>query len=182
MKMTTASLALTAFLLGMASAASSADKTLIYKSIDADGTTVFTDQPAPEATIITPPPLNIADQPPATSSTSKAPTPSESSAPTIDSVTIISPAHEQTFIDPQSALSVEFSVSPADTLPVGLTAQVLLDGTVRTSGSNHRLPIDIPERGTHTVQIQIVDSRGDVLAESELIDIHVRYHATGGAN
>lgn len=183
MKSTTATRSLAVTLLGLAIAASAADKTLIYKTIDADGTTVFTDQPAPEAILVTPPPLNVVDQAPATTATRNQS--SSSSAPpvaSVDSVSIVSPAHEQTFIDPEETLWVEFVLSPAETLPVGLSAQVLLDDKVLSTGSGNRLPIDIPERGTHRIQIQLIDPTGTIRAESEVIDIHVRHHVAGSSN
>ena len=182
MKPTTATRSLAVTLLGLAIAASAADTTLIYKTIDADGTTVFTDQPAPEAVLVTPPPLNVVDQAPSTAAT-----PNQTSllsappAVRVDNVSIVSPAHEQTFIDPQATLWVEFELSPAETLPVGLSAQVLLDDKVLSTGSANRLPIDIPERGTHRVLIRLIDPTGTVQLESEAIDIHVRHHVAGSS-
>lgn len=185
MKTTTVTHSLAIIILGLSSAASAADKTLIYKSIDADGTTVFTDQPAPESTIVTPAPLNVVDQSPATTSSLPSPQPSSSTtalATTVDSVSIVSPTDQQTFIDPQSDLWVEFSLSPSDTLPDDLRAQVLLDGEVGSTGSSNRLPILIPERGTHSIQIQLIDPQGSVQSESDVINIHVRHHVAGGGN
>lgn len=180
MKLTKTTRSLAVILLGLANAAFAADTTLIYKTIDADGTTVFTDQPAPEATIVTPTPLNVVDQaPPVT------PTPQQTPATlqtTVDSVNIVTPVNEQTYIDPQTPLWIEFELSPAESLPVGLSAQVIMDDKVLSTGNGNRLPIDIPERGTHTVQIQVIDSEGVLQTESDTIQIHVRHHATGSTN
>lgn len=182
MKTTIARLAQASIMTLLVGTASAADTTLIYKSIDADGTTVFTDQPAPQAVVVTPPPLNVMDRQPASVSPRTAARPIGNIDDTLDSVTIVTPAHEETFIDPQSDLWVEFDLSPSDTLPVGLAAQVLLDGSAVSTGNSNRLSIGTPERGTHTVQIQITSPTGAVVTESDIIEIHVRHHVAGSAN
>jgi len=183
MKNTIAFIALILSLPSASRMASASDSTPIYKSVDADGTTIFTDQPVPEATLVTPPPLNIVDSGPATpDSAGQAVASPDSAVPTVNSVTILSPAHDQTFLDPQEPLWVEFDLSPAEVLPVGLSAQAWVGDTLLSTGDARRLPIDIPERGTHSVQIRLVDSAGQVQAESPAIDIHVRHHSTAQTN
>ncbi|MGQ7847478.1 hypothetical protein ACUNV4_23510 [Granulosicoccus sp. 3-233] len=183
MKNTTTAPFLTLILLGLINTPLTADTTPIYKAVDADGTTVFTDQPIPEAVIVTPPPLNVVDQTPTTTrSHAQTSGTTTSDVMTVSSVSIVSPAPDQTFIDPQAPLWVEFALSPADTLPVGQSAQVLMDGRLLSTGSDNRLPIDIPERGTHDVQIRLIDATGSVQAESAVVQFHVRHHTAGKAH
>jgi len=199
---------------------------LIYKSIDSDGNAVFSDQPAPEATIVKSSPLNIMDSGeslsadgPETAQTVPASTPEtdtvssakadsdiapassvspvngntenlenpeiqatdtlpSESDPELLSVTvvaIVSPAHEETLIDPEGSINVNIQTSPAPSLPLGFMAQIRLDGKLVASGWNSTLPIDIPERGTHRLQVIIVDSEGTQQAVSTEAQIHIKH-------
>ncbi len=170
--------------LAMTSGWASAQETPIYKSIAEDGTTVFTDQPAPDATVIKPAPLNVMDSPAAQPAVPATPPPAlkEPPTPTIDSVVINHPLDQQTFVDPEEQILVEFSTSPASSLPTGMTANVRLDDGLVVTGSSYQMPIDIPERGTHGLQIQLVDQTGSIIAESDVIQIHVKQHVAGSAN
>lgn len=169
--------------------ATAQEETRIYKSIAEDGSTVFTDQPAPDATVVKPAPLNVMDSPATQSTagavpTSPAPIPVVKEIPValIDSVVINQPLDDQTFVDPQEPILVEFSTAPASSLPVGLTANVWLDDSSVVTGTSYQMPIDVPERGTHRLQVQLVDEAGTVIVESDVIRIHVKQHVAGSAN
>ncbi len=173
--------------LALTSGLAGAQETPIYKSIAEDGSTVFTDQPAPEATVIKPASLNVMDSPVAQPAVVAVPaTPpsalKEPPTPTIDSVVIEHPLDEQTFVDPEEQILVEFSTSPASSLPTGMSANVRLDDVLVVTGSSYQMPVDIPERGTHRMQIQLVDQAGSIIAESDVIQIHVKQHVAGSAN
>ena len=175
-----------------------AEKTLIYKSVAGDGSVEFTDQAAPNAIIITPSPLNIVDAPssqakqtipdPADAAPKQAPADSGSverpddQSMLITSVSINSPAHKETLIDHQGPVWVEIQTAPATSIPAGLTAELMLDGKRVVTGSSERLPIELPERGTHQLQVKIVDREGQVVAESARHDIHVKQRVTKSAN
>jgi hypothetical protein len=269
-----------------------AGDTLIYKSIAADGTTVFTDQPAPSAKLIKPPPLNVMDSPgdstPAGTNDSTAPagtsnntTPAgthdtatggssgalatgEASATsaattvtdttgskmagispvimpelddagepertvtgnsdasagtaankdadaeagadaehtrvaptsvtttsattasakpdTVNSVSILAPQDRQTLTDPAAPLWVEIATAPAPSLPRNMTALVRLDDVLVVTGNSARLPMDVPERGAHWLQVKIVDQSGVVVAESAMIEIYVKQRVVQSKN
>ena len=165
------------------------EETRIYKSIAEDGSTVFTDQPAPDATEVKPAPLNVMDSPatqPTVVAVPRTPLPipaiEEIPVALIDSVVIEHPLDDQTFVDPQEQILVEFSTAPASSLPVGLTANVWLDDTLVGAGSSYQMSVDVPERGTHQLQVQLVDEAGSVIVESDVIEIHVKQHVAGSAN
>lgn len=175
-----------------------AEKPLIYKSVASDGSVEFTDQAAPNSVIVTPSPLNIVNSPisqttppaPDPDATTSVQTSEDSSSgeqqdldlTTITSVSINSPAHQETLIDHQGPIWVSIQTTPATSIPAGLTAEVMLDGKRIVTGSSDRLPFDVPERGTHRLQVQIVDREGRVLAQSTMHDIHVRQRTTRSAN
>ncbi len=184
----------------LASTACLAEEPLIYKSIAADGTVVYTDKPAPEATVVTPSPLNIMDaqdndtvaveagstEPDGTdiSATAASTTTPDSDAAIafIDGVTIVSPQHQQTLIDHEGPIWVGIQTSPAPTLPQGLSAEIRLDGALVVSGWSTTLPMDVPERGAHVLQATIVDANGAVLAESDEIDLYIKQRVTVSNN
>jgi len=199
---------------------------LIYKSIDSDGNAVFSDQPAPEATIVKSSPLNIMDsgeslsadgpepaqtvpastpdtdtvssaeadsdiapvssvstvngnpenlENPEIQATDTLPSESDPELLSVTEVAIVSPAHEETLIDPEGSINVNIQTSPAPSLPLGFMAQIRLDGKLVASGWNSTLPIDIPERGTHRLQVIIVDSEGTQQAVSSEAEIHIKH-------
>jgi len=199
---------------------------LIYKSIDSDGNAVFSDQPAPEATIVKSSPLNIMDsgeslsadgpetaqtvpastpetdtvssaeadsdiapassvspvngnpenlENPEIQATDTLPTESDPELLSVTEVAIVSPAHEETLIDPEGSINVNIQTSPAPSLPLGFMAQIRLDGKLVASGWNSTLPIDIPERGTRRLQVIIVDSEGTQQAVSTEAEIHIKH-------
>ena len=189
---------LTTFAIALTAMPNYAQKTLIYKSVASDGSVEFTDQAAPNAVIVTPSPLNVVVSPtsqadqtipdPATTAPEQAsedPSSGEQqdiNLTTITSVSINSPAHQETLIDHQEPIWVSIQTAPATRIPPGLTAEVMLDGERIVTGSSDRLPIDTPERGTHQLQVKIVDREGRVVAESAKHDIHIRQRGTKNAN
>ncbi|MFK7852500.1 MAG: hypothetical protein AB8B79_00245 [Granulosicoccus sp.] len=170
-----------------------AEENLIYKTVADDGSVQFTDQAAPDAVVVTPSPLNIVDAPanqttPSVAAAKPVQAPNGSSAPaaddsnTITSVSIDSPTHQETLIDHQGPIWVKISTAPSDSIPAGLTAEVMLNGERVTSGSSDKLPISVPERGTHQLQIKIVERDGSTVATSAKHSIHVKQRVTNSAD
>ena len=173
--------------LAMFTGSAGAEEKPIYRSIAKDGSTVFTDQPDPAATLIKPAPLNVMDspvKPPAVATVpgTPAPAPAELPVSVIDNIVIEHPLDEQTFIDPGEQILVEFSTSPASSLPTGTSANVRLDDALVVTGSSYQMPVNVPERGTHRLQVQLVDEAGLIIVESDVIQIHVKQHVAGSAN
>ncbi|ASJ71072.1 hypothetical protein [Granulosicoccus antarcticus] len=169
-------------LLAVFTGLSFAEESPIYKSIAEDGSTIFTDQPAADATIIKPPPLNVMDAVATKPTTAGAPTSGVQPSAIIENVVIDQPTHQQTFNDPKDPIWVQFNTSPAKSLPTGITANIRVDGILVVTGNRHRMPIDAPIRGAHQIQVQLVDESGSIIAESELVEIFVKQHVAGGVN
>lgn len=172
--------------LAMATGLTVAKETPIYKSIAADGSTVFTDQPAPDATVVKPAPLNVMDAlatPPANTTIVTPRNAEEPTTASIDTVTINQPLDDETFTDQEAPIRVEFTTLPATaSLPTGMTANLRLDDKLVVTGSSYRMSVDIPERGTHHLQLQLVDQTGAIVVESAIIQIHVKQHVAGNVN
>lgn len=166
-----------------------ADTTSIYRSTAPDGTVRFSDQPAPEATLVTPRPLTVIprevaephampDPPPlgvarSVASGSTAPPDSDAATP-IERVAILSPPPEATLIDPNGPLLVEIGTSPGTLSGSDLRAEVLMDGETVASGRASALAVPSPERGAHEIEVRLVAADGRVHLRSEKQTLHVR--------
>jgi hypothetical protein len=122
------------------------------------------------------------DTSPATDSVNAADPELPGDSTTVDTVTIRSPLDRQTLIDPEGPVWVEFSTSPAAELPKGMTAQVRLNDALVVTGGSTRLPLDVPERGAHRLQVILVDVSGKAVAESAPIEIYVKLPTVAGSN
>ncbi|MEE9320781.1 MAG: DUF4124 domain-containing protein [Granulosicoccus sp.] len=191
----------------IATANTLADDT-IYKSLDAEGNTVFTDQPVENAVIITPPPLNIADSP-TTGNTGKAfrgsldladePLNGRSSGttgsavasnaasnismgglsavaadPVITEISIAAPLSQETMTDAPSPFWVELHSKPVSIKDSGLVAEVWLDGALAVRGKRSMLPVEMPDRGTHQLQVRLVDKKGSTVIESDPQPLYIK--------
>jgi len=185
-----------------------ADK--IYKSTDAEGNAVFTDQPAEDAVIITPSPLNIVESP-ATDDASKAasarldladealsgkgsvagtvtPTAAKGTTansgmgepmaaaakPVISEISIAAPLSEETMTDAPSPFWVELHSEPVSIKDSGLIAEVWLDDTLAVRGKKPILPVEMPDRGTHQLQVRLVDQKGRTVIESDPQPLYIK--------
>lgn len=145
----------------------------IYKTVNADGKTVYTDTPDASAKASVEMPsnqLSVVSTPGSKISSSEMMTGPESADSGADtkpkaikySAKITSPANGSTVFKAQQTLQIQASVNPAPAL--GARAQIMLDGKVVGSGSASVDLMPLP-RGQHTVSVQVVSSSGQVLSE-----------------
>jgi hypothetical protein len=95
------------------------------------------------------------------------------------SVAISSPRHEETLHDNTGTVAVAVSLQ-GETLAAGRQLRVLLDGNpmpnpIPHGGSRHTLEFTLNdvERGTHTLQVQLLDARDALIAESPVVTFHM---------
>lgn len=89
------------------------------------------------------------------------------------SVVISQPGHEETLHDNTGAVGVLVSLQK-ETMTAGRQLRVLLDGNPH--GANRRtleFMLDNVERGTHTLQVQLLDAREALIAESPVVTFHM---------
>jgi hypothetical protein len=87
------------------------------------------------------------------------------------SVAIVQPANEETVHDNEGNVSVQVAVSPR--LAPGDRIVLLLDGRPVSQQPGTTLALSGVERGTHTLQAQVVDTNGATLAASQLVTFHM---------
>ena len=147
----------------------------IYRSVDANGNVVFTDQPPEngEAEEVELRELNTV--------------PGEKMRTVLDSaeddlegaddegytrLVIISPGHEATVRNPQSAVQVAVEIEPA--LKAGDT-MVLYDNGVEQPG----MELEWPDRGVHTLIVKVLDEDGEVKISSPAIEFYIHRSSVG---
>ncbi|MCE0559059.1 MULTISPECIES: DUF4124 domain-containing protein [unclassified Motilimonas] len=146
----------------------------VYRWVDKDGVTHYSDKKVNGAEKVR---INISPShkipAPPTSITSAKPLPVAAKSNTKYQASITSPEHDSTIIDNTGNISVVTNVTPA--FEDGQTLQLLIDGT--PVGEKHQsttlLATNI-DRGSHSLQVQLIDKNGKIIASSEIITVHLR--------
>ena len=164
--------------LGLWSAASPAAE--VYRWVDPDGNTQYSDQPRPGAQVIRIPtaPAAPAPAPPPAVAPAGDPAPSDPAAPKFagyDKIAVVNPPNDGTVWDNSGNVSIEIAVAPALQGTLGHKLLVLLNGQPlgepipATSFTVTNL-----DRNTYTLQARIVDADGKVLGESPPSVFHMK--------
>ena len=170
----------------------------IFKSVNSEGNVVFTDQPGnnPNAVVIKTQPINVADPGPSSqtanneeseddtsdSATESAKTDADAQEIAIDSVSIVSPQPDATLIDIPEPLFVGFQTEPVSIEESGLTAEVYVDGKLAVSGTKSLLAVNVPERGTHSLLVKLVDKNGRTQVASKAQNVHIKKRVVAKGN
>jgi hypothetical protein len=148
----------------------------VYKWVDENGVTHFSDQPHENAQKVELKAPQTYSAPKDTQSAARRNTPPSNNskpAPAYQSCSISEPANDQMFMN-TSTVTAGVSVQPA--VRSGDTAVVTLDGQrvpgVPASGGQFTIsPVD---RGTHTIQVSIQDPDGKTVCSSPSVTFHVQ--------
>jgi hypothetical protein len=145
----------------------------VYKRTDAQGNVEYTDVPrsTQEKPIPLPPPSTYT--PPPVSGTAAGP---QGGAQVVQSsvyrsVTISQPADDEAVRDNAGNLSIQVSSDPA--LQANHRFVVLIDGAKQAEGRGGSLQVENVDRGTHSLQVNVVDGGGRVLASSPVVKFHM---------
>lgn len=152
----------------------------VYRWVDPDGNTQYSDQPRPDAQVIRIPEAPAAPAPPTPPPAAPAgnPPPSGSAAPKFagyDKIAVVNPPNDGTVWDNSGNVSIEITVTPPLQGTLGHKLVVLLNGQplgepiAATSFTVTNL-----DRNTYTLQARIVDAEGKVLGESPPSVFHMK--------
>jgi hypothetical protein len=157
-------------LLLLAGAATGSDDR-IYRSVDAEGRVVFSDQPpSDDAKPLELPPLMIVE--PTVVVPPPRPQRTERPQPPYRTLAIVSPAHDEAVRSNVGDVAIRVRVEPA--LQPGHRLQLLLDGeVVDGSGTGGVFQLSNVHRGTHVAQARVVDGDGHVVKTSDAISFHM---------
>ena len=154
-----------------------------YTWVDEDGVVHYSDRPQPGATEIQLPTTRPSSQPtrrPAPASSAAAarqPAPAEEEKPfSYESLTVASPAAEETLWNIESVLNVTLDLRPG--LQQGHRVRVFFDGEPQLVSG---LSFQIQEvyRGVHNLQAEILDESGKLMIRSIPNRFYVQQNAIG---
>jgi hypothetical protein len=143
----------------------------VYKWVDENGVTHFSDQPHENAQKVQVAEPQTYSAPPRAAAPASSPRTAPPPAPTYQSCDLVAPTNDQTF---PNASSVTASVQLDPPPRAGDQVFLLLDGArlsgLPTMGSSFTLPV---ERGSHSLQAVVQDSEGHVVCQSSSVMFHV---------
>jgi len=154
----------------------------IYRWVDSEGTIHFSDQkpnvPGVEEVRVSPPNVMSTDKPAAgqqggagaTSASKKAPA---SVPPRYQSLQITSPGNDEAVRANDGTVVVSCALQPPLGTAAGHSIVVVLDGRKIGGLAACGTTLTQLSRGTHTLQVQVVDSMGKVLISSPVHSFHV---------
>lgn len=180
-----ASLLLAAMLLDAAPAAAA---TTVYRSVDSEGRVVFSDTPpgpgeSAEA-------IEIRDP---TSFEAPSTTPSSDASPawewdmmaeegaeeranfTYTAASVLSPANDESVRENSGTVTIVAGIEPE--LRPGHQVEVLMDGQVVAATGGSQVTLTEVDRGTHTLQVRVVDPSGAILIEGAPSTFHLLRYA-----
>jgi len=137
----------------------------VYKSVDAQGNTVYTDEPTGNGKPLDLPPLSTIPPPKYRSSqpTAKPDDPGNGYA----NISIVSPTEEATIRDNTGDVPVSASLEPALNVAAGHQFQFYLDGQTQGEPTDSsQIIIANVDRGAHNVAVAVVDGGGNEVTRS----------------
>jgi hypothetical protein len=160
------------FLVGLLAFPAFASQT-VWKWVDNNGVTHYTDRPVPGATKME---ISVGNSaaPPASQLRPSTTTPPVNTGPSYRTFEISKPVNDQNFINTAGHVTVNVRLDPA--LQPGHQLTLILDGRAVEGFPRNTSQFDLKDvpRGTHTVNAQIVDERGTRLQETAPVIFHVR--------
>ncbi len=140
----------------------------VYKWVNEDGVVEYSDQPKVGAekikvktpqTVTLPKGKDVFGTPAATSDT-------KSTANTYQSIVITQPANDSAFNSGSGSVSISSEPTPA--LMNDHTIQLVVDGKAYSSNKSGSFNLTNVDRGTHQVQVNIINANGDVIKSSDI--------------
>lgn len=138
---------------------------------DAQGNTVFTDRPTSEqASPVEISPASVYEAP-LTPPPPRKSSPEKSASTRYQSVEIIRPADDEPVRANDGRLTVDISVNPK--LQPKHMLELHMDGSKVAETQSSRFELQNIDRGTHSLQVHIVDARGRTLISSKPSSFHL---------
>lgn len=150
----------------------------LYKWLDENGEVVYSDEPPYEgAEQLDPPPLTTTPAvkaPPAKAKPTQEPQPPKSAAVEYKEIRLSKPADDEAVRNNAGNVTFEFVVTPALQTELGHSISLMIDGsTVKSGLQTTSVSIEHMDRGTHQVQLKIVDGKGKTLKASPVSKFHL---------
>jgi hypothetical protein len=145
----------------------------VYKYVDENGNTVFTDEPRKGAEVLDVQPIPTIPAIPVPERTSK---PVPQNAFRYNKILIVSPEDQHNYINEVEPIVVQVALSPA--LRSDDRVQLMLNGAPKGSpSSSPQFTLDSLERGEYNVSVKILDKDGNALGSSPAIQFFIKRHS-----
>lgn len=160
----------------------------IYRTVDEDGNVVFTDIPpreddqnAEQIIIETPNSFAVDEAIPNADAWIVESEEDEEAEPPFSylALEIVSPSDDEPVRENAGNITIVTNINPR--LQRGHVARLLMDGAVIQEGAQASFSLANVDRGTHTIAVEIIDERGQVLIRSDQSTFHMLRIAGGGA-
>jgi hypothetical protein len=164
----------TVSVIGLLMACGAADAA-VYKSVDAQGNVVYTDDPEGNGEPVKLPPLSTVPPPKYLRSPTTATLPgTDSQAAFYAQLAITAPAPDETLRDNTGDVTVKVALQPALDKSAGHRLQYFLDGQPQgePSVADKALIANVP-RGTHTVDVAVFDAGGNELQRAPSVRFYL---------
>lgn len=151
----------------------------LYKCKDADGNTIYTDEQCADGKQLKLPPIQTYTPrklPSATtSSTSSKSNKKQKKAEDYESLEINKPADDSVIRDNTGVVDISYTLTPALKLAKAHKFAIVIDGKqLKTKGTTSRIKLSDMDRGTHIIQINVVDDKDKVLISSKPTSFHMK--------
>ncbi len=161
----------------------------IYRTTDADGNVVFTDDPPnDDAEPVELDPLTTVEpvegDPDAAVTGSSGASDDKPDTPSngISGISIAYPENEKGIRHNGGNVPFEVALQPdGATLPRGHQVEIILDGEVRGRAASTQVTVSTVNRGPHTVRARIIDNSGQTRYESDSVKFYLLRKALGGS-
>ena len=138
--------------------------TTVYKKTMPDGSVSYSDQPSnsSKALEVSPIPTMPAFQ---TNSSFKRPSKKDKNTPPYDALSVSSPENNSAFYSGDGSMAINVAISPE--LKRNHMMEFILDGQVVATQKGNSLALTLVDRGTHGLQVNVIDSKGNIIQSTQ---------------
>ena len=148
----------------------------LYKCEDPNGLIVYTDNPCTDGEELELPPIQTYSTPPIKNySSGKNKENKDEETANYESLTIVTPKNDKTIISSAGTVNIGFELKPLLKTDKGHLFAISLDGKQQPAkGVVTRITLSNVDRGTHTAQVSVIDSKGNVQITSASVTFHLK--------
>ena len=150
----------------------------VYKSVDAQGNVVYTDEPGGDAKPVKLPPLSTVPAPRYRPSTPPSTALEQAAATSYEQISIVSPAQDETLRDNTGTVPVNVVLQPEWDSAAGHRFRYYLDGQAQGKPTESaQIGFENLDRGAHTLEAAVVDTAGRELIRSSSVQFFLHRHS-----
>ncbi|MCK5336838.1 MAG: DUF4124 domain-containing protein [Gammaproteobacteria bacterium] len=150
----------------------------IYKTLNPDGSTSYSDVESPDSKVIIPPKLTTAPAVKYPKKTDQKSTSKNDKPLPYKTFTITSPINQAVIRDNNGNATVSLSIEPALQTKFKHSISIFLNGkAIKTGLTTATTQINNLDRGSHTFSAQILSESKAILKTSKSVTVHIKHHS-----